>query len=64
MLLVHGAQDRLTPLVASALPLLEALPDARLHVLGRCGHAPQVEHPEAFRALLAGFLGAPAPAGG
>ncbi|TNC18599.1 alpha/beta fold hydrolase [Georgenia sp. 311] len=56
-LLVHGAQDRLTPLRAAALPLLDHLADVRLHVLGRCGHAPQVEHPEEFHRLLGGFLG-------
>ena len=27
------------------------------HVLGRCGHAPQLEQPTAFRELLATFLG-------
>lgn len=56
VLLVHGAQDGVTPLVTSALPLLERLPDARLHVLGRCGHVPAVEHPQEFRRLLAQFL--------
>jgi 2-hydroxymuconate-semialdehyde hydrolase len=56
VLLVHGAQDRLTPLQSAALPLLEHLGDVRLHVLGRCGHAPQLEQPTAFRELLAAFL--------
>ncbi|MCP3421842.1 alpha/beta fold hydrolase [Nocardioides pinisoli] len=56
VLLVHGAQDRLTPLRTAALPLLEHVRDVRLHVLGRCGHAPPVEHPAAFQELLAGFL--------
>jgi 2-hydroxymuconate-semialdehyde hydrolase len=58
VLLVHGAQDRLTPLPTAALPLLDHLADVRLHVLGRCGHAPPVEQPAAFRELLAGFLAA------
>ena len=56
VLLVHGAQDRVTPLGSAALPLLEHLADARLHVLGRCGHVPQVEHPDEFRGLLSSFL--------
>ena len=56
VLLVHGAQDRLTPLRSAALPLLDLLPDARLHAFGRCGHAPAVEHPEEFHRLLAGSL--------
>ncbi len=57
VLLVHGAQDRVTPLATAALPLLEHLTDVRLHVLGRCGHVPAVEHPLEFRRLLSGFLG-------
>ena len=56
VLLVHGAEDRVTPLTTSALPLLEHLPDVRLHVLDRCGHVPPVEHPEEFRRLLSDFL--------
>ncbi|WP_299929233.1 hypothetical protein [uncultured Nocardioides sp.] len=56
VLLVHGAQDRLTPLRTAVLPLLDHLGDVRLHVLGRCGHAPQLEQPTAFRELLAAFL--------
>jgi 2-hydroxymuconate-semialdehyde hydrolase len=56
VLLVHGAQDRLTPLRTAALPLLEHLADVRLHVLGRCGHAPPLEQPQAFRELVTGFL--------
>ena len=30
--------------------------DVRLHVLGRCGHVPAVEHPQEFRRLLSYFL--------
>nr|WP_218008127.1 alpha/beta hydrolase [Herbidospora sakaeratensis] len=56
VLLVHGANDRVTPL-KTALPLLDHLADVRLHVLGRCGHVPALEHPHAFRRLLSGFLG-------
>lgn len=56
ILLVHGAQDRVTPLSTAALPLFEYLSDVRLYVLGRCGHVPAVEHPDEFRHLLADFL--------
>jgi 2-hydroxymuconate-semialdehyde hydrolase len=56
VLLVHGAEDRVTPLATAALPLLGHLPDVRLHVLGRCGHVPALEHPDEFRQLLSGFL--------
>ena len=56
VLLVHGAEDRVTPLRTAALPLLEHLADVRLHVLGRCGHVPAVEHPHDFWRLLSDFL--------
>jgi 2-hydroxymuconate-semialdehyde hydrolase len=56
VLLVHGAQDRITPLRDAALPLLEALPDVRLHVFGRCGHAPTVERPDDLIDQLRRFL--------
>jgi 2-hydroxymuconate-semialdehyde hydrolase len=56
VLLVHGANDRLTPIAASALPLLERLPDARLHAFGRCGHVPAVERREEFTRVLVDFL--------
>lgn len=57
VLLVHGAEDRLTPLGTAALPLVEHLSDVRLHVFGRCGHVPTVEHSHEFWRLLADFLG-------
>jgi pimeloyl-ACP methyl ester carboxylesterase len=56
VLLVHGAEDRVTPLGTAAQPLLEHLADVRLHVLGRCGHVPAIEHPHEFRQLLSCFL--------
>ncbi|PKH37100.1 2-hydroxymuconate-semialdehyde hydrolase/2-hydroxy-6-oxo-octa-2,4-dienoate hydrolase [Nocardioides alpinus] len=56
VLLVHGAQDRVTPVQTSSLPLMDHLGDVDLHVLGRCGHAPAVERPRAFQHLLSGFL--------
>lgn len=56
VLLVHGAQDSITPLRTAALPLLDHLRDVHLHVLGRCGHAPAVEHPHYFQRLVADFL--------
>ncbi|MEU7650678.1 alpha/beta hydrolase [Micromonospora taraxaci] len=56
VLLVHGAEDRVTPLATTAQPLLEHLADVRLHVLDRCGHVPATEHPHEFRQLLSRFL--------
>lgn len=57
VLLVHGAEDRVTPMETAALPLLGHLADVRLHVLGRCGHVPAIEHPDEFRQVLSCFLG-------
>ncbi|GIJ24257.1 alpha/beta fold hydrolase [Micromonospora lutea] len=57
VLLVHGAEDRVTPLETATRPLLEHLADVRLHVLGHCGHVPAVEYPYEFRQLLSCFLG-------
>ena len=56
VLLVHGADDHVTPLRSAALPLLECLADGRLHVFDRCAHVPQVEHPHGFRRLVSDFL--------
>lgn len=53
-LLVWGEDDRITPLSA-ARTLAERLPDARLVVLPRCGHAPMLERPDAFVAAVAAF---------
>ena len=56
VLLVHGADDRVVPLDDGALALLGLLPDARLHVFGRCGHASPVERAAELRRLLTLFL--------
>ena len=56
VLLVHGAQDRIVPLRDSFLGLIEALPDVRGHVFGRCGHASPLEHADEFNRLLTTFL--------
>src|SRR3954468_22823494 len=56
VLLVHGAQDRIVPLRDSFLGLIEALPDVRGHVFGRCGHASPLEHTDEFNRLVTTFL--------
>jgi 2-hydroxymuconate-semialdehyde hydrolase len=56
VLLVHGARDRVVPPRDGALPLVEHLPDARLHVLGGCGHSPHAERPRTVHRLLTDFL--------
>ena len=47
------------PVEVGGAPLLEHLADVRLHVFGRCGHVPAVEHPHDFRRLLSDFLRRP-----
>jgi len=54
-LIFHGRDDRVIPLAAS-LRLLELIPDAQLHVFGRCGHWTQIEHAEEFNRILGDFL--------
>jgi 2-hydroxymuconate-semialdehyde hydrolase len=54
-LVVHGRDDRVIPL-QNAFDLLGLIDDAQLHVFGRCGHWTQLEHADAFNALVAGFL--------
>ena len=54
-LLVWGRGDRVVPL-AVGQRLAAELPDARLHVLERCGHLPAEERPDESFAVLADFL--------
>lgn len=57
VLLVHGAQDGVTPMPAATAPLMEHLADVRLQVVDECGHAVMAERPEGFWRLLSNFLG-------
>ncbi|AOI59200.1 alpha/beta fold hydrolase [Burkholderia diffusa] len=50
-LIVHGREDRVIPL-DSSMRLLELLPNAQLHVFGRCGHWTQIEHAARFNRLV------------
>jgi len=54
-LLVWGQDDRATA-IDHALLLLRRMPDARLHVFGRCGHWAQSEHAAEFNRLTLDFL--------
>lgn len=54
-LVVHGREDAVIPLQAS-LALFDAIPDAQLHVFGRCGHWIQIEHADRFARLVIDFL--------
>lgn len=59
--LLWGASDGLMT-VAYAERMKAELPSARLTLVERCGHIPQLECPERYRALLAELLAAPPPA--
>jgi pimeloyl-ACP methyl ester carboxylesterase len=59
VLVVHGLQDRVIPLV-HARQVAEGLGVAQPRWLDRCGHFPQIEHASAVNAHLAAFLYAPA----
>ncbi len=52
--LMWGERDLLTPL-KGAQRLLDAVPDAELAVIERCGHCAQVEQPERVADLLTRF---------
>lgn len=54
-LLIWGKQDAVTPPFV-AEKFNELIPDSRLHFLDHCGHAPMMEKPEEFNAILAAFL--------
>lgn len=54
-LLVWGKQDTITPAFVGE-KFHELLPDSRLHLIDKCGHAPMMEHPELFNKFLLDFL--------
>ncbi|MBK6933005.1 MAG: alpha/beta fold hydrolase [Saprospirales bacterium] len=54
-LLIWGLQDAVTPPFV-AEKFKELIADSRLHLLDKCGHAPMMEKPEAFNAILEDFL--------
>ncbi len=54
-LVIHGREDRIIPRATSER-LLELIPDAQLHVFGRCGHWTQLEHAGRFNRLVEDFL--------
>ena len=53
--LIWGDNDKIVP-VEIAETWREALPHARLSVLERCGHLPQVEHPTATAERIQSFI--------
>lgn len=55
VLLVWGKEDTITPAFVGE-KFHELLPDSRLFILERCGHAPMMEHSDEFNRLLNEFL--------
>lgn len=54
-LVIWGRDDRFVPLDAG-LKLVWGLPDAEMHIFGRCGHWVQWEHADRFNNLTLGFF--------
>lgn len=57
VLLIWGLQDIVTP-PAVGKQFEQLLPNAVLHCLNQCGHAPMMEQPELFNSFVAEFLAA------
>jgi pimeloyl-ACP methyl ester carboxylesterase len=54
-LLIWGQDDIITP-PDVAEEFRDRMPNARLHFIDECGHAPMIEHPDQFNALTTDFL--------
>jgi pimeloyl-ACP methyl ester carboxylesterase len=54
-LILHGREDRVIP-ISTSQKLLQVVPNAHLHVFGRCGHWTQLEHAAVFNRLVRDFL--------
>ncbi len=55
VLIVHGREDAVIP-VSCAHHLFSTIPNAQLHVFGKCGHWTQIEYTTEFNGLLTNFL--------
>jgi pimeloyl-ACP methyl ester carboxylesterase len=54
-LLIWGQDDVITP-TDVAEEFRDRMPNARLHFIDKCGHAPMIEHPTQFNELTLDFL--------
>lgn len=54
-LLIWGRDDIITP-PDVAEEFRDRMPNARLHFIDKCGHAPMIEHPDTFNELTLDFL--------
>jgi pimeloyl-ACP methyl ester carboxylesterase len=61
LLMIQGAEDRVTPLASNAALLAKAVPQARLQILDGCGHLPEIEDYARVNQLVQEFL-SPKPA--
>lgn len=57
-LLIWGKEDQVTPAFVGE-EFHERIKNSKLIMLEKCGHAPMMEHPEAFNESLAAFLAEP-----
>lgn len=54
-LIIWGQDDRAGALDVG-LMMLRRIPDARMHIFGRCGHWAQIEHRDEFNRVVKGFF--------
>ncbi len=54
-LLIWGSNDRITP-PSVAEEFRDRIPDAELHFIDECGHAPMIEQPAQFNEIMLDFL--------
>ncbi len=54
-LIIHGREDKVIPL-SNSYKLLELIPNAELHVFGKCGHWTQIEKTNEFADQLMRFF--------
>jgi pimeloyl-ACP methyl ester carboxylesterase len=55
VLAVWGADDSWVP-VEQSVRLMELIPQAEVHVMEQAGHVPMETHPDAYSAIVLGFL--------
>ncbi len=53
--LIWGLEDQITP-IDVGYEFQKLLPNAELHLIKNCGHAPMMEHPEIFNKLMVNYL--------
>ncbi|RLA09597.1 MAG: 2-hydroxy-6-oxo-2,4-heptadienoate hydrolase [Gammaproteobacteria bacterium] len=54
-LIIHGREDVILP-YTNSLKMFELLPNAQLHMIGKCGHWTQIEHTRRFNSMLIDFI--------